>query len=140
MLGRYDGKTVTSQVVPQSLVGVFQQGRVHDVGDIHLVILVLRLEVQLAEFVLALSYTVYKGALLIGVCDDFGFNLGVISFAPRQVLVVFAVVKVFFVLVEFPHQRVVPGCRPIDAADVGVFKGVAFLCQEDILQNAQVAE
>ena len=114
VLGGHDGKAVVAQVVPQPLVGLLQQGRVHDIGDIHLVVLVARLEIQLAQLVLALSDTVHKGALLVGISDDFRLDAVIVFLAVRQFLVALAapvatvLVVVVLVLAEGPHQGVVP--------------------------------
>jgi hypothetical protein len=81
MLGRYDGKAVATQVIPQSLIWILQQGRIHDIGDVHLVILVVRLEIQLAELFLALYDTIYESSLFIGESDDFWFDAVIVFFA-----------------------------------------------------------
>ena len=98
------------------------------------------LEVLLLQFFLALLHALDEGLFLLGKLHVAGFlDDSIIMVLPVLILLRWVFVP-RQVAVEFPHQRVIPGCGAIDASDVGILEGETPLGCGRITQCAHVGQ
>ena len=139
MRGGHDGKTIFSQMLAEQGVEFLQLRGIDEVTHVHPQILWC-VEVQFLQLVLALLQALHEVLLLLGVFDKSFFLTGtVVEVAPRLVFLLFDALEIS-VLVEFPHQGVVPGGTDIDTADIGVLEGESLTGGWCIAQHANVTD
>ena len=135
----HDAETVLAQLLTEQRVEILELCGVDHVLDVHFLIWP-HLEVLLLEFVLALLHALDEGLLLIGVLHDVRLvDHAVVEIVERLIFLALKLV-VGHVLVEYPHQRVVPRGGQIDVADIGVLEGEASLCSGRVAKRTDIGQ